>query len=127
MKQQLASLIPFLLLLPTLSFAAAAGTLMDSAPQQKQGSAKPTPKQASKPAEVSLAGCVDQAQDGSYILIHDQTRDRIATLVAEGFPVEGFAKYLGQKVTVRGTSGPDESSSSFRVRSVEVVSDRCGQ
>jgi len=118
MKLRLVSLIPFFLLV-ALGTAGAA---------QKQEPPKAPAKAAAKAAQASLSGCVDQAEDGNFVLINNTTRDKIANLVAEGFPTEGFAKYLGHKVTVRGTAIPGESSSSsFRVRSVEVVGDGCGQ
>ena len=117
MKLRLVSLIPLFLL---LAFGTAGAA-------QKQEPSKAPPKAAAKTAQASLSGCVDQAEDGNFVLINNTTRDKIANLVAEGFPTEGFAKYLGHKVTVRGTASPGESSSNFRVRSVEVVGDGCGQ
>jgi hypothetical protein len=73
-----------------------------------------------------MSGCVDE-QDGKYVLIHDQTRAVLANLEADGFPVEGFAKHVGHKVTVRGTSSPDGGERPvFKVRVVESVSDACG-
>ncbi len=91
-------------------------------PQQKA-----VPKSAPKTAQASLTGCVDQAQEGNFILIEAGNRSKITNLVAEGFPTEGFAKHLGQKVTVRGTAAPEGSSSGFRVRSIEVISDACAE
>ena len=44
---------------------------------------------------------------------------------AEGFPQDGFAKHLGHKVTVRGTSIPRGTRPLFQVRSVEKISDVC--
>jgi hypothetical protein len=83
------------------------------------------PKKADPKGTASLNGCVDE-QDGEYVLIHNQTRDLIANLEAEGFPKENFARYLGHKVTVRGTSHPNGAHPIFKVRSVESVSDTCG-
>jgi len=112
------------------------------APDQKQ-----TQKQKSegRPAGSSLTGCVDE-QDGHYVLVDDRNLTPIANLEADGFPVEGFAKHMGHKVTVRGTSSPAGSSPStrdadrsaapesstekrpvFKVRSIETVSESCGQ
>ena len=82
-------------------------------------------KKAEPKAAASLTGCVDE-QNGQYVLIHDQTRDLIANLEADGFPTEAFAKHLGHKVTVRGTSNPNGAHPVFKVRSVETVSDVCG-
>jgi hypothetical protein len=59
-------------------------------------------------------------------LIDDRTRNPIASLEAEGFETEGFAKHVGHKVTVRGTSIPGGARPVFRVRSVETVSETCG-
>ncbi len=87
--------------------------------EQKQGSSKSVRK-----AAASMAGCVDE-QEGRYVLIDERTLSPIADLAAEGFPAEGFAKYLGRRVIVRGTSKPGEARPLFRVRSVEVVSDVC--
>jgi len=84
------------------------------------------PKKAEPKGTTTMNGCVDE-QNGRYVLIHDQTRDLIANLEAEGFPTENFAKYLGHKVTVKGTSDPNGSSPPvFKVRSVETVSETCG-
>src|ERR1041384_553973 len=95
------------------------------AAQQKQEQGKGQKKAPdSKAQRASLTGCVDQ-QDGQYVLIQDQTRALIANLEAEGFPTEGFAKHVGHKVTVRGTSNGAERPT-FKVRSIETVSEGCG-
>jgi hypothetical protein len=60
------------------------------------------------------------------LMIDDRTRDPIADLAAEGFETEGFAKHVGHKVTVRGTSSSGETRPLFRVRSIETISDTCG-
>src|SRR5215472_2187284 len=93
-------------------------TLAFAAPQENR------PK---KPAasQTSMTGCVDQ-QEGRYVLIHDQTRDLIANLEAEGFPTEGFAKHLGHKVTVRGVVASEGSHPVIKVRTIETVSETCG-
>ena len=92
--------------------------LAQDAPKEK--------KQASraKANSASLTGCVDQ-QDGNYVLVNDQSLTPIANLEAEGFPTEGFAKHLGQKVTVRGTANSDSQRPVFRVRVIETISDTC--
>jgi hypothetical protein len=82
-------------------------------------------KKAAPNAGESMSGCVDE-HDGQYVLIHDQTRNLIANLEAEGFPTENFARHLGHKVTVRGTSNPNGAHPVFKVRSVETISDTCG-
>jgi hypothetical protein len=91
----------------------------------EQASEKKSPNQSKSKESASLTGCVDE-QDGHYILIHDQTREKLASLVAEGFENEGFAKHVGHKVTVKGTSVPADSTGPiFRVRSIETVNETC--
>jgi len=84
--------------------------------KQKQSKAKDT--------GASLTGCIDE-QNGHYVMISDRTLDPIADLEAEGFETEGFAKHVGHKVTVRGTSNPGETRPLFKVRSIEAISDTC--
>ena len=97
----------------------------------KSGSAQDGQKQKqdqkqskAKSSAASLTGCIDE-QDGHYVMLSERTRDPIADLQAEGFETEGFAKHVGQKVTVRGTSSPGDIRPLFRVRSIETVSDTC--
>jgi hypothetical protein len=94
-------------------------------PQEPPTKQARQPKKADPKGPASLSGCVDE-QNGQYVLIHDQTRDLIANLEAEGFPTEDFARHLGHKVTVRGTSNPNGAHPVFKVRSVENISDSCG-
>ena len=93
--------------------------------QTGQGQQNKQPSKQSKTKETTLTGCVDE-QNGQYLLINDRTRDPIADLVADGFPVEGFARHLGHTVTVRGTSNPEGVRPVFRVRGIQPVSDTCG-
>jgi hypothetical protein len=87
--------------------------------------AKKAPKGSTQ--QASLTGCIDE-QDGKYVLIDEKDRDHlIASLEAEGFPAEGFARHLGHKVTVRGTGNSSGTERPvFRVRSVETISESCG-
>ena len=93
--------------------------LASASPQENRSKQQPAAKSA------ALTGCVDE-QDGRYVLIHDQTRDLIANLEAEGFPTEGFAKHLGHKVTVRGAVASEGPHPVFKVRVIETISDMCG-
>jgi hypothetical protein len=100
----------------------AAGSLTIAAPaEQKQ---QPKKDSKAKSNSASMTGCVDE-DDGHYILLNDRTRAPIANLEAVGFPVEGFAKHLGHKVTVRGTVNPAGDRPLFRVRSIDTISDSC--
>jgi hypothetical protein len=64
-------------------------------------------------------------QEGQWVLVNDQTMAVIANLAADGFPTEGFAKHMGHKVTVRGTSSSGGSRPLFKVRTIEMVSETC--
>ena len=88
-----------------------------AAPQEQKKS------QPKKQADA-MTGCIDE-QDGRYVLINDRDRSAIADLEAEGFPTEGFAKHVGHKVTVRGSSTPASGRPLFRVRSIETINESC--
>lgn len=85
---------------------------------------KTPPKSESKPGTASLTGCVDE-QNGHYVLVDEKALTPLANLEAEGFPTEGFAKHLGHKVTVRGTSNSGAGRPVFKVRSIETINDSC--
>ena len=89
--------------------------------EKKQDQKKAAPKSNA----ASMTGCIDE-QEGQYVLLDERTRDPIVSLEAEGFETEGFAKHVGHKVTVRGTSNPGNARPIFRVRSIEPISDTCG-
>jgi hypothetical protein len=101
-------------------FAVLALTGYAAAQEQKQ-----QPKSASKEKVTALTGCVDE-KEGHYVLVDDRSLSPIASLQAEGFPTEGFAKHLGHKVTMRGISNSAGATPIFTVRSIETVSDVCG-
>lgn len=117
-----------ILVVLTLSgFAVSAATSPALEPAFQAGSGQerdPQPKSASKEKVAALTGCVDE-QEGRYVLVDDRSLSPIANLEAEGFPTESFAKHLGQKVTVRGTSNSAGARPTFKVRSIETVSEKC--
>jgi len=91
--------------------------------EQKQDSKEKAPPPA-KNAAASMTGCVDE-QEGNYVLLSDRTMSPIANLEADGFPREAFAKHVGHKVTVRGTSNPQGALPLFKVKAIETVSETC--
>ena len=111
-------------IVPQIAMASQAETQTKKAEQKK------------KPGGASLTGCVDQ-QDGQFVLVDDHDLKVVASLDAEGFPVEGFAKHVGQKVIVRGVAASRAASSAassgdsggarpvFKVRTIETVSETC--
>jgi len=72
----------------------------------------------------SLTGCVDQ-KEGLFVLVDDRGLETVASLEADGFPTESFAKHVGHKVTVRGKSRTEGARLVFQVRSIETLSDTC--
>ena len=91
---------------------------------EKQKQDQKQKQSKAKDSGASLTGCIDE-HEGHYVMISDRTRDPIANLEAEGFETEGFAKHVGHKVTVRGTSNPGSTIPLFRVRSIETISETC--
>jgi hypothetical protein len=117
MKYQTVSIMFALVAVITLP-AMTASPVPGSDDQQTQ------PKKEQKGKESSLTGCVDE-HEGRYILVDDRALQPIADLEADGFPTEGFAKHMGHKVTVRGTSIPGGTRPMIKVRSIQTVSDTC--
>ena len=81
-------------------------------------------KTEQKTKTASLTGCIDE-KEGRYVLVDERTLNPVANLEADGFETEGFAKHVGHKVIVRGTSNPGGAVPVFKVRSVETISDTC--
>ena len=103
---------------------AGSGPAGDSAKSQQEPKTDPKAKSEPKGQISSLTGCVDE-QEGQWVLVNDQTMAIIANLAADGFPTEGFAKHVGHKVTVRGTSSSGGSHPLFKVRTIETISETC--
>jgi hypothetical protein len=92
--------------------------------QDQPPKTEPKEKADPKGQTASLTGCVDE-QEGKWVLVNDQTMAIIANLAADGFPTEGFAKYMGHQVTVQGTARSDGPGSTFKVRSIKTISETC--
>jgi len=115
--RQLSSSLAFVALL-----ASAAVAQQPAAVPSQQEKKQPAPE--AKKSGDSMTGCVDE-QDGHYVLVEDRTLAPVANLEADGFPTEGFAKHMGHKVTIRGISTPGSGRPTFKVRTIEPVSDSC--
>lgn len=86
--------------------------------------AQTNPQSKAAVKTASMTGCIDE-DSGRYILVDEKELKPIADLEADGFPTETFAKHVGHKVTVRGTSSPGSARPLFKVRSIETVSETC--
>ena len=109
-------------MLTLLAVLAPQATLAAAQEPHSQSKAQDVKKKVASGA--SLLGCVDQ-QDGRYVLVDDRSLDPVADLEADGFPTEGFAKHMGHKVTIRGTSNSGSTRPLFKVRTIETVSETC--
>jgi len=82
-------------------------------------------KQSGPSAKVSLTGCVDE-HDGHYILTNDTTLEPKASLrPAAGSAEDNFARYVGQKVSVRGRLAKEPPLPVMTVESLKPVSETC--
>ncbi|HWB84802.1 MAG TPA: hypothetical protein VG675_11725 [Bryobacteraceae bacterium] len=109
--------LAFLLCPLSLPAGEAAPVADNSSPHQKAGSNR-------KANVTKLTGCVDE-RDGGYVLVDDQSLRPIVSLEAEGFPNEGFAKYLGHTVTVQGKRNSQGATPVFEVHTIQTVKDSC--
>ncbi len=116
------SLPASLVMLTVLAVLAPAASLSAAQAPSSQKKAPAGKKNAASGS--SLTGCVDE-KEGHYILVDDRSLNPVADLEADGFPTEGFAKHMGHKVTVRGTSTSGSTRPVFKVRSIETVSETC--
>jgi hypothetical protein len=74
---------------------------------------------------TELTGCVDERPGPTYVLRGDQQLRLIALLEPEGFPVQGFAKYLGHKVVVTGQLSSNVDPPVMKVKRVKRVASYC--
>jgi hypothetical protein len=96
--------------------AAAPGARPDTAPSNSSKKIQKT-----RTTVDSATGCVDE-RPGTYVLIDERNLQEVAELKPEGFPGEGLAKYLGQKVKIRGHLVEGHI---WKVRSIETIADTC--
>jgi hypothetical protein len=117
---------PVLVLLAALTSAAISllPAQQKSASNQEITQDKGAPQKKEAPPMKSMTGCVDE-QDGVYVLTDGPELKPVANLEAVGFPQEGFAKHVGHRVSVRGTSTPGDPRPTFKVRSISVLSESC--
>ena len=121
---RVASILAFAVLSGTSLACAQSNPAVNSAGSQEQPKSDPKAKAEPKGSPTSMTGCVDE-QEGQWVLVNDQSMAVVANLVADGFPAEAFAKHMGHKVMVRGTSSSTGSHTQFRVRTIETISETC--
>jgi hypothetical protein len=109
--------LAFLLCPISLPAGKAAPAADSTSPHRKTDSSRKT-------NATTLTGCVDE-RDGGYVLVDDQSLSPIVSLEAKGFPNEGFAKYLGHKVSVQGKQSSQGAKPVFEVHSIQTVKESC--
>jgi hypothetical protein len=87
--------------------------------------AKDRRKPSRQPSESAFTGCVDETQDGNYILTDEKSLSPIAGLEAVGFEKEGFAKHLGHRVSVKGQAVSQGNRAIIKVRSIQTLAETC--
>ncbi|MGH9718611.1 MAG: hypothetical protein ACRD8O_00230 [Bryobacteraceae bacterium] len=99
-----------------------------AAPAQAQKKSKAprkeTPAKKEAPDTKTLTGCVDE-KDGVYTLTEDTAIKTIAKLQAVGFEQEGFAKFVGHKVSVTGQLTESGDTPSMKVRAIKKIAEVC--
>jgi hypothetical protein len=71
-----------------------------------------------------LTGCLDEKPGPVYLLRAEGSLKPLADLKPDAFPVEGFAKYMGNKVKVKGRFESGDPPVLY-VRSIERLSEDC--
>src|ERR1700684_363092 len=61
---------------------------------------KGQPSKGTPSSATTMTGCVDE-QNGTYVLVKGPEMKVAANLRADGFPTEGFAKFVGHTITVK--------------------------
>src|SRR4051794_21891173 len=82
------------------------------------------PKGATKAAVSTMTGCIDQRGE-QYVLTGDKELNAVAVLHGEGFSDDNFARYVGHKVSVEGTSSRETEILTVRVRKITDIADTC--
>jgi hypothetical protein len=90
------------------------------------GLAQDPGKSRNADGKTSLTGCVDE-RNGQYVLAKDTNMGVIARLQpTAGSPDDNFARYVGNKVTVRGKLSQDDTPPIMSVEGLTRVSQACG-
>jgi hypothetical protein len=89
------------------------------------GESEPPAAVAAQGRPTSLTGCLDEEPGPRYVLRDEKELKLIAALEPDGFPVQNFARYLGNRVRVTGQVAEKEGSSTMKVRKIERISEVC--
>lgn len=85
-----------------------------------KSSKKPGPP--SQTTEITLTGCVDQRGE-RYVLKSATDMTVVTRLKGKGFSDDNFARYIGQKVTVSGSS----REGLMEVTKITKLADTCSE
>jgi hypothetical protein len=108
----------------TFCSIALAAPLEDKAGPTQGSQKRSAPKSKANRTQQTLTGCVDE-QNGIYVLLDDHMLKKLADLEAANAGSEDFfAKHLGHKVTIKGTTA-SETEGKFKVSTIEDVASVC--
>jgi hypothetical protein len=95
-------------------------SILCAGPEQK--AKKKSATAAEETQAAALTGCIDQRGE-SYILASEADMSKVTVLKGKGFSNDNFARYVGHKVTVRGTQNRDV----FEVTRIETLAATCSR
>ena len=92
---------------------------LSAAPDKASKKSDPT---NSKNVATEVSGCLDQSGE-QYVLKSETDMTVVTKLKGKGFSDDNFARYVGQKVTVHGTT----KGGVFEVVKVTKLAETCGR
>jgi hypothetical protein len=89
----------------------------------------PAPEKAPPPAQSPKAGtasgCLDEQAGPQYVLRGETELKLLMFLEPDGFPAENFARYLGHRVEVSGSTAVQGQKTVMKVKTIKSVAEHC--
>lgn len=85
----------------------------------------PPPAKAGPGKPATVTGCLDELPGPEYVLRGDDELALVMKLEPQGFPVTGFARYLGRKVELRGRVYQQGETRAMKVTSIRTLAEVC--
>lgn len=89
------------------------------------GTPSPVPPKKTATGSHTVTGCVDEAPGPQYVLRSPGDMNLMFQLEADGFDVQSFAKHLGHKVRLTGSTSAQGGKPVMKVRTIEDTSPTC--
>ena len=101
----------------------ASGLVAELRPRTAGSASREAPPPPAKPGTVT--GCLDEQPGPQYVLRGEDELGLLMQLEPQGFPVTGFAKYLGKKVELRGRVSQQGETRTMKVTSIRTIAEAC--